>query len=114
MPNQRIAIACVMQESNSFAPAPSRLSDFQFDVRSDLIRAYRGTNTEIGGFLDGIEEVGFEAVPLLSAWALASGPVSGSTLEEICDRLLNQIQGREFDGLLIALHGAWVSESYSS
>lgn len=110
----KIAIACVMQESNCFAPALSTLNDFQIDVGSDLIRVYRGTNTEIGGFLDGLDQAGFEPVPLVSAWALASGPVLDSTLDEICHLLLNQIQGRDFEGLLIALHGAWVSESLPS
>src|SRR5437773_6620363 len=79
----RVAIASVMQESNSFAPRLSSLSDFQIDVGPELARVYRGTNTEIGGFLEELEALGLETVPLLSAWALAAGPVEEAAFERV-------------------------------
>jgi microcystin degradation protein MlrC len=108
----KIAIASVMQESNSFAPGQSSLSDFQIEVGSELARVYQGTNTELGGFLEELEKLGFETLPLLSAWALPAGPVAESAFEGICELLLKQMQDAEFAGLLIALHGAWLNGSH--
>jgi microcystin degradation protein MlrC len=110
----KVAIASVMQESNSFALGQSLLSDFQIDMGAELTHVYRGTNTEIGGFLGELDKLGLETLPLLSAWALPAGPVEDTALDEVCELLLKQIQDAEFEGLLIALHGAWLSESYSS
>lgn len=110
----KIAIASVMQESNSFAPRASVLPDFQFHQGKEMIRAFRGTNTEVGGFVEELERLGFEAVPLASAWALANGPVEDAVFDRICELLLEQISPEQFDGLLIALHGAWLSESHPS
>src|SRR5271155_5414630 len=110
----KIAIASVMQESNSFAPCQSSLGDFQIEIGFELVRVYRGTNTEIGGFLEELEKLGLEPLPLLSAWALPAGPIEDTALDELCELLVKQIQDTEFDGLLIALHGAWLSASHSS
>ena len=109
----KIAIASVMQESNSFAPAQSLLSDFQIHVGAEST-IYRGTNTEMGGFLEGCEELGLEVLPLLSAWALPAGPVGETALDEVCELLLRQMQDAEFEGLVIALHGAWLSTTRPS
>jgi microcystin degradation protein MlrC len=110
----RIAVASVMQESNSFAPSPSLLSDFQVETGAGLARVYRGTNTEIGGFLEELERLGSEALPLLSAWALPAGPIADPAFDELCELLLKQLENAEFEGLLIALHGAWLSASHRS
>jgi microcystin degradation protein MlrC len=109
----KIAIASVMQESNSFAPTPSLLSDFEIHVGA-ASEIHRGTNTEMGGFLEECEKLGLEALPLLSAWALPAGPVEETTLNQVCELLLRQIQDAEFEGLLIALHGAWLSTTHPS
>jgi microcystin degradation protein MlrC len=109
----KIAIASVMQESNSFAPTPSLLSDFEIHVGA-ASEIYRGTNTEMGGFFEECEKLGLEALPLLSAWALPAGPVEDAAFDQVCELLLRQIQGAKFEGLLIALHGAWLSTTYPS
>ena len=109
----KIAIASVMQESNSFAPTQSLLSDFQIHMGA-ASEIYRGTTTEMGGFLEECEALDLEARPLLSAWALPAGPVEETALDQICELLLNQIQDAEFEGLLIALHGAWLSTTHPS
>jgi microcystin degradation protein MlrC len=109
----KIAIASVMQESNSFAPIQSQLSDFQIHVGAES-EIYRGTNTEMGGFFEECDKVGLEAVPLLSAWALPAGPVAETALDQICELLLRQMKDEGFEGLLIALHGAWLSTNHLS
>jgi microcystin degradation protein MlrC len=109
----KIAVASVMQESNSFAPIQSEFSDFQIHVGVES-GIYRGTNTEMGGFLEECEKLGLEPLPLLSAWALPAGPVGETALDQVCELLLRQMQDVQFEGLLIALHGAWLSTNHPS
>lgn len=110
----RVAIASVMQESNTFSPRPTTFSDFQIEPGPETVRAYRGTNTEMGGFLQEIDILGWEAVPLISVYALAGGPVENATFDKICGLLFETVSKGRFDALVIALHGAWLGESYPS
>jgi microcystin degradation protein MlrC len=110
----RFGIACLMQESNTFAPSYSTLKDFAVEQGQTILASNQGTNTEIGGFLDELNVLGVEAVPLISVWAVSAGPVEDATFDYLADQLLKRIQGLAVDGLLIALHGAWLGASHSS
>src|SRR5262249_4497843 len=55
--------------------------------------------------------LGFEAVPLVMAWATPAGPVTRETFDELVDDLVERLQAEKPDGLLLALHGAMVSGS---
>lgn len=110
----RIGIAGITQESNSFAPGFSTLRDFATVEGDDVVRSCQGTNTEVGGFLHGLNLLGAEPIPLLSSWAVSAGPVEDSAFDSLANLLLSKLAGQEFDGLLLALHGAWLSVSYPS
>jgi microcystin degradation protein MlrC len=110
----KIALACVMQESNSFAPGPAALENFSIEPGDSLPAVYGETNTEMAGFLQEVERLGAEPVPLVSISALADGPVSKSVFNKISDLLISQLRTSDFDGLLIALHGAWVGDDGTS
>jgi microcystin degradation protein MlrC len=110
----RIGIAGFMQESNSFAP---RLADLQdFDVRSgrELLNFFSGTNSEIAGALDGCEEHGWDAIPLVSAHAISGGPLANECFDALCEQLLASISAERLDGLFVALHGAMSVETFPS
>ena len=106
----KIAVACVMQESNSFALGLTRLEGFSIEPGESLPAVYGETNTEMAGFLQEVEHLGAAPVPLISVSALADGPVCKAVFNKISDLLISQLRISEFDGLLIALHGAWVDE----
>jgi microcystin degradation protein MlrC len=110
----RIGIAGITQESNTFAPTLSTLADFSIEEGNAVIASSRGTNTEVGGFLQELEEGSAEVVPLLSAWAVSAGPVEDEAFEHLAELLINKLAEAEIDGLLLALHGAWLSVSYPS
>ena len=60
----------------------------------------------------GAAAYGFEAVPLLGATATPGGTVSAGAYETLVGELLHALeQARPFDGILLSLHGAMVSES---
>jgi microcystin degradation protein MlrC len=110
----KFGVACISQESNTFAPFPSTIDDFSIAIGAAIVPLNQGTNTEVGGFLKELDILQVDAVPLLSAFAVPAGPVTDATIEELTGLLIEQIRSTQFDGLLLALHGAWVSCSHSS
>ena len=110
----RIGVAGITQESNTFAPSLSTIEDFSIEQGSAVIGSSQGTNTEVGGFLRALSEASVEAVPLISAWAVSAGPVEDSAFEYLATLLIDKLAAVEIDGLLLALHGAWLSVSHPS
>ena len=56
----RVAIGGLMHETNTFARGTTTLADFQayqYAVGDELF-GFRGTKTELGGFLDGCRQLG--------------------------------------------------------
>ena len=110
----RIAIASLMQESNSFSPLPTTVETFEsyYLLRGDeILSGYGDARTEVPGFLTALEERDATPVPLLAAYAAASGAVT----RDAFDALVGEIEQRllatpPVDGVLLALHGALVVE----
>jgi microcystin degradation protein MlrC len=111
----RIAIAGFMQESNTFNPVITDRAAFgaqSLVFGTDLIDEWRDAHHEIGGFLEAASVEKFEPIPIVMAWATPSGPVADSVFEEVTGHIVQQIQQQRPAGLLLALHGAMVAESY--
>jgi microcystin degradation protein MlrC len=77
-----------------------------------LLDEWRDAHHEMGGFLSAIAASKDEPVPILMAWATPSGPVADAVLEEVTGYLIEELRRQQPDGLLLALHGAMVAESY--
>lgn len=114
----RIAVAGFMHESNTFSGTPTTLQQFQegsLQYGADLIPVWKDAHHEVGGFLVGAEENGFEAVPVLMASATPSGPVTTEAYEKIVGDIMEGLRkAGPLDGLLLALHGAMVTEAHTS
>ena len=110
----RIGIAALMQESNSFAPRLAAREEFDIHLREDILRHYQGTNSEVGGFLEGCAERSWESVPLFTARATSGGALSRECFEGLVGDLIESVHAREFDALLLALHGAMSAEHLPS
>ncbi len=109
----RVAVGGFSHETHSFSPVKTDLADFmrRAGAGAEMISRYRKTNTEMGGYIDAAEELGIELIPLVSASAGPSGPVSDEAYETIKSRLLTGIQeALPLDGVLLSLHGAMVTE----
>jgi len=110
----RIAIAALMEEANSFSPIPTTVATFEsyYIYRGDeLLTRYGDALTEVPGFLATLSARGATPVPLIAAYAAASGTVT----REAFDTLVGEMEARlraalPVDGLLLALHGALVVE----
>ncbi len=113
----RVAVAQIAHETNVFSSGVTDLAAFEasgLHLGHDAIAAERGANTEVGGFISGAEAQGFDLVPLLAVWATPSGLVTREAIEHLAGLLVAGLrQARDegpLDGVLLALHGAMVTE----
>src|SRR3954447_15061606 len=110
----RVGIAAFMQESNSFAPSLATREEFDVHVGGDILRQYQGTNSEVGGFLEGCAGRSWEATPLFTARATSGGALTRECFEGLLSDLLDTMRVGEFDAVLLALHGAMSAEHLPS
>ncbi|HZV05979.1 MAG TPA: M81 family metallopeptidase [Gemmataceae bacterium] len=111
----RIAIAGFMHESNTFNPQLTDRAAFiagSLTNGAALIDEWRDAHHEVGGFLEAARLEGYEPVPLLMAWATPAGPVADAIFDEITAQLCESLRESQADGLLLALHGAMVTQSH--
>jgi microcystin degradation protein MlrC len=111
----RVAIAGFMHESNTFNPLRTHRAAFVAQCLTfgpTLLDEWKDAHHEVGGFLEAAAVEGFEPVPILMAWAIPSGPVADDVLDEVTGRFIDDLRRQRPDGLLLALHGAMVAESY--
>src|SRR4029453_526363 len=104
----------VSHETNTFSPIPTDRRQFEaHDLRygGELLEAYRGTGTCLGGMIDTTETRGVTLVPSLAAAASPAGRVSKDFYAEVLSRLLADLKtAGPLDGVLLDLHGAMVGE----
>ncbi len=114
----RVAIAELKQETNTFVPRLTTMADFEawhYWTGPDLVDGLGGTNSEIDGFLNVLTAAGIEPVPILATFAMSGGKVEDATYDRLLGELLAGIaDAGPLDGVLIALHGAMVTESNDS
>lgn len=110
----RIAVGCVLHETNSFNRRLTSLADFasRYLLEGSAVTGLAGTNTEIAGFLAAAEAHGWEVVPLLAASCAPSGPLAAEEWEDLRARLDAALaEAGRVDGILFALHGAMQTQT---
>ena len=114
----RIAVGEMLHESNTYSKLKTGLAEF--DKRGlfrgeEIIGEFEHANNEITGYIQGAKEYGFELYPTIVGWAVPSGPVTDKALDTITGELIERLKAApKLDGLLLALHGAMVTESYQA
>ncbi len=110
----KIAIAEIGQETDSFNPIPTTLEFFEnygLHFGEKILDMTKDVGL-LGGFLDIAQEQPetLELVPIIRAWAGASGPITTDTLEYFEEKLVTGIQNAlPLDGIFLGLHGAAAS-----
>ena len=108
----RIGILALLHESNTFIESPTTLDRFEQDVvvfGQDLLDRFAASHHEIGGFIQALGDC--QIVPIGAYRATPAGAIPRDTWETIVEDLLKRTdQALPLDGLLIAAHGAAVSE----
>ncbi len=121
---RRLAYARIMQETNALSPVTTGIADFEGShyVAGDQLGVAVGPGghevegffkkAELAGFVDGVARTATGAttpVPLFSAWASSSGPLTQACFDTLRERLRDGIRGqlaRGLDGVYLCLHGA--------
>jgi len=114
----RIGILAFLHESNTFIVSPTTWRNFEEDTVAsgrDILKQFAGSHHELGGFLAGLDRAGvgtpIEVVPILAVRATPSGTISKEAFDELLNRTFSALQrSMPLDGLLVADHGAAVSE----
>lgn len=109
----KIAFGGIMHESNTFSSSLTEFNAFSQTFGVDIISTWKDTHHEIGGFIQCTEKQDVNGIPTLMAAATPAGPVTDDAFEKLTDLLIQQLKSIEnIDGILLALHGAMVVESY--
>ena len=108
----RLLIAMMKHETNTFSPVPTPLARFRPLYGEAAIRAYRGTGTGLGAYLDLAEREAprscCRSPPARRRAARSRTPPSSTSPT----RSARRRHGGGFDGIMLDLHGAMVTESF--
>ncbi len=111
----RLLIAMMKHETNTFSPVPTPLARFGHGpgplYGDAAIAAYRGTGSGLGAYLDLATREGAEIVLPIAAGASPSRPVDDTAFEHIAGTICDAVAKGGFDGIMLDLHGAMVTES---
>jgi microcystin degradation protein MlrC len=98
----RVLVGSIGHESNTFAPLPTTLADFEVQRGADILD--RPVRDALSGIVDTLRERNIERVPTLCARALPGGRVERRAYEELKRTLL--ANPGDVDGVCLFLHGA--------
>ena len=114
MSTKTVIVGRIKHETNTFS---SLTTDYEAFVNTslffgdDIIPEFRGTNTDIGGFIRVIDDHGWDVVPTVAANATPGGIVTTEALDSFLTPLVDEIERSNPDAVLLGLHGAMVSEN---
>ena len=114
MPN--ILFAELRQETASFNPYPTSYAMFRQMHGAEITENYRGTKTEISGFMEVMaERPEMKLIPTVSAASVSGGAIPtedlSRLLEEIVGSIEQVVQKRQIDAVFMCLHGAMAGET---
>ena len=110
---KRVLIGGFLHESNTFNPVLTGRENFRRNelyFGDEILRFRRNSKTEIGGFIDILENGGIEIVPSVLASATPGGRVKAGFFETACESILDTLNKYQIDGVVFALHGAMSAE----
>lgn len=112
----KVVLLGFLHESNTFLAAPTTYADFvRNSVTSGdaMFERWKNVRHEVGGMLQQCALDGLEVAGGMVALAAPSGTVAAEAFERIAEELLSVLRSAgKIDGVLVALHGATVSEEF--
>jgi microcystin degradation protein MlrC len=106
-----IAIASIIQESNTFSPVVSRYADLSPVFGAAVLDRHRGKLTEMGGFIDVLTKAKKRILPVCAAWGVSAGRMVRKDLDRLAEEFSSTLAAAgKVEGLLLALHGAHTAE----
>jgi microcystin degradation protein MlrC len=112
----RLATLGLSHETNTFARLPATYERFAEDgiLRGEeIVRKYAESHATLAGYLEANTWPDVEVVPLLFTQTNPIGTITSDAFDRIVGEMLDLLRDRgPWDGVLLALHGAAVSEEY--
>jgi len=113
-----IGVGGISHETNTFNPAKTGLADFSSRAAAsveEFLRENEKTNTTISGYIEGTRRFGLDLHPTVITGASPKGTVTDEAFQTLTAELIRRLRAApKLDGVLLALHGAMVVESYAS
>jgi len=112
----RVGIIALLHESNTFISEPTTIEHFRENTLlvDDEVCQMADSHHEVAGFFQGLELAeSIEPVPIFAGRATPYGTITAATHAELMDTMNAALdRAGSLDGLLVAPHGATVSEPY--
>ena len=112
----RFAILGISHETNTFSSVPADYASFEVEgiLRGqEIVDEFAGSEATAAGFLQAARELGFEGVPLIHARTGPIGTITKDAFDRIVGEMIDLLRDNgPWDGVLLANHGAAVSEEY--
>jgi microcystin degradation protein MlrC len=111
---RRVLSAQIAHETNTFSIVPTTLDDYRkrlFLLGAEIAPALGATRMEIAGHLAAAKRYGWTLVQPIAASATPSGKVTAECWAELQRLLYAACETRPLDGVILALHGAMVTET---
>ena len=110
----RIAVAQILQETNTFSPIPTTIETFKryyYLKGEEMLDGLEGQRIEIPGILSVLRSSNAQVAPLIATSACASGTLTRDTYETIVNDLMSRLKSAgKVDAVILALHGAMAAE----
>lgn len=109
----KVLAAEVFHETNTFSIHKTDEAAFRnrfFLSGEAALKERSDANTELAGFLDASQAYNWDLTPVLSANANPSGQVTQAAFDFFCAPIVAKASDGNFDGILLALHGAMVPD----
>ncbi len=112
---KRVLLAQIMHETNTFSILPTDEDAYRrrYLVTGErILSEFKGTSTELGGFIDAAEEYVWAPVPAIAANATPSGKVTAQCWAMLQEAVFTAIDAHgPIDGICLAMHGAMVTDT---
>lgn len=115
----RIFMAGFKHETNSFAAHRADWAAFEQGASfpkpthgADMLDMVARVEMSATGFVRQARERGWTIVPSLWCGAVPSSYVTDDAFERICETILTDVRGLDFDAMYLELHGAAMTESH--
>ncbi len=112
---RRVLSAEIGHETNTFSVLPTTLDSYRTRLYyrdADVARAMAGTASEIAAHIDAAERHGWRLTQPIAARATPSGKTTAEAWAHLSGAVIEACDDGPFDGVLLALHGAMVTEDH--
>ena len=111
----KIFAAGIATETNTFAPFPTGMADYDRIAAADYAREKEGSgySAAIDAWYDECQKLGWEFFPGLSAFAQPAGITPRPVYEALRDEMLADLHAvMPVDAVLLNLHGSMIADGY--